>query len=255
MAERIGEKIVLRFQAGCLARDDFFAQCDHRLARGHGDDDRLAELAIDVADERVHLAEIARVHFAQRRAGLRVVIHFLGLRNLRRIVVVRLVFVVGQPEFLHGHADVRIFLQPQRREFFDPLVGQINWREDQHIGRAGLQRILRLVVLVLEVPVLERLRAADVFRADPRLLRKASGLRDLRHDRRDLHEIAVVRRVKTQAPCDRSSRAGRSRTRRRFGRCLFAKSAGGDEQRETEEQIEFFHGGESVQVETERSRD
>src|SRR5262249_43961674 len=76
------------------------------------------------------------------------------------------VAVVGGPRRLHRDANGRVVLQRQRDEVVHALVGGPGRRQRQHVHRAGLQRLLGLVLPVGQVPVLPGAGAAEELAAD-----------------------------------------------------------------------------------------
>jgi hypothetical protein len=118
-------------------------------------------------------------------------IHFRRKRDFRGIVIVRLIFVVRQPEFLDGHPDIRIVRKTKPRKILDPGVGQINRGQNEDVRRAGRPGF---VVRVVIVPEVQSFRAADVLRPDKHLIWKATLFGNLLENRRDGQEVAMVGR-------------------------------------------------------------
>ena len=176
MPEVVDENIRLLLQAGGLPGDDLLAQGEDGLAGGDDKDDLLAEFLVQRPDEVVHALEIGRVPLPQLRAGDGVVVH--PGRDLGR----GLINIPAEPELLDEDANIGVVFQGQCGELLDPVVGQVNRRDGQHIDLAGAQGILDSIVFVRHVPVLHDLRAADRRLGDANVALDAGRLDHLLED-------------------------------------------------------------------------
>ena len=178
------------FRPGAWPATIFSRSATVGLSDRYDEHDVLAEPSIHAADEVLHVMIIERLLLPQLLDRGGVVIDLLA--RLQRID--RMIRIVRQPEFLDRDANIRVVLEAQLREVFDPLVGQPDGREGEHVHLAGAQGGLGLVLLLRHVPMLDDARAADHGRADGLMVLDAGGLGHLGEDAIN-ESVKAVRRT------------------------------------------------------------
>ena len=148
VTEFIRKEVFLHLQAGGLAGNDLLTQSDDRLwSRSHVQDG-FAVLLVEFSNVLVDSLEMHLVPLSQLLAGDGVVIDF------GRLLRGWLIDVPPQPNGLNDDANVLVILQSERCKLLDARIGQEDRRQRQHIHHAGLERVLGLVLVRNNVPML-----------------------------------------------------------------------------------------------------